>query len=1323
MPRNDDDIDLVGLFGLSAAEAGALGLDAPAPAALSSDDASSSPEGLPAQAVQPPDAPSPHPTTGRSRPIHVREDNTRLDEELDLLAMLDGRGPAPAPTATLDAGHASPRDLAPAPAPAPAPAVELSSTVASLTPATDDTDRAALSSGEDSAPMLPRWQRATASGSAQPEVSGPGLEVSGSGLEEEDEALVSLFGLSGEEAASLGLPSQETPTLLADDTPALLADDAPALLVTEAPTPLVEMSVTPSLEQDIDVEGLFDLSNEEVWALGLTPPDRDTRADERRAGPVVLPGGNNHDDEEDTALPFNGETPLPTMRLQAIAPLPQPLPRGGDFHADPALLEAFAEESAELLDGLHVELEGLEGNPEDRDAFLETRRIIHTLKGGAKMCGFEHIGALTHACENLLDLVADGAAPLDTPALRALFACEPLLRATVQDALTGSGRAAGEEAERLTELAAHFDALCVGAGSTVQAPWRDDIDASLAVDTVPSISAAPWDNNEADGDEEDQGGAPSAPLDEPILVETRLEAETRLEERSALSEPAPQSAGDATTGSAGVLPADVGAQNPRSVTDTPEAGTRVDTPEARPGRQDVGAPGERRADVSEASASADTDTPDNGPAHAAPPLDDTPSTARPVTNQPEASAEADLSKAPSEAERPEAPSEAERPEAPSEADRSEASVGLVAGPQRAAAYAEPARPAGWVPAVVVAPKPERAAGRGDEPRPSGRRGSNSINVDLAKVDAVVAKVTEVAAHRASYQGMVRQLMDTAEEARRNVERLQALAAQIGNECARMRPEPTRSTPGAQSGARDDLDLESYSPLNTAVLQLQEAVSDQQALIQRVADTITTHWRLRAVESRVDADIQSALVNIRLIPLANMRVRLDGVVRQATQATGKNVRWTLQGGSVAVEKNVFDHLFEPLMHLLRNAVDHGLESAEGRRAAGKPETGSITVEARQEDNRIVIRVVDDGAGIDPDRVAALAVDRGVIAPDAARGLTPQQRMELIFTPGFSTAASVSHLSGRGVGMDAVREACARMGGTLELESKGEQGTTFALHLPLSLSVTRGLIVRDGGCSMALPVTGVSALHLVSADDIVEGPLGRVARIEGQDLPVYNLPPLPGARAADYVRNGEVHVLQVAHEGGFIGVLIEDVLGEEEMLVKAPPALLRHVKSLLGAYVLPDGTVAPVVNLPRVLADLRPVATLSPPAAEVGERPRTALIVDDSTSMRVALSGTLRNAGFTVLTARDGQEALDVLKHEGLPSLVTLDIEMPRMDGLEALFAIRQMPGAEALPVFMMTSRGGAKHRRAAEQLGATRYFTKPYRDSELAAAATAACATT
>jgi chemosensory pili system protein ChpA (sensor histidine kinase/response regulator) len=864
-----------------------------------------------------------------------------------------------------------------------------------------------------------------------------------------------------------------------------------------------------------------------------------------------------------------------------------------ELGVDPALLDAFAEESAELLDGLHVELEHLESNVDDQGALLETRRIIHTIKGGAKMCGFELVALLTHACENLLDLIADGVAPLDGQNLRALFECEPLLRAAVQDALTGGGA----NLDGVATLAARFDAYCLARGPREAA--RDERGASPATMAIADLS-------------------PASETDVPPAGSVR--------------------SGSLPTGDgSGADVADTAAEGPATATAVSKAhAVHAVSPET----DTVGADGIRP------SSSA------NG--------------------------------------------------------AGEGSTGATASTPSASG--DPARPRWHGTHDVGSPRSGSERGRGREAQRGGRN-ANSINVDLSKVDAVVAKVTELAAHRVSSQGMIGQLLATSEDARRNVVRLHSVAMQLSNECTSILPEET---------THDDLDLERYTTLNTLVLQLQEAVSDQQALVQAFHDTITSHWSLQATESRVDADIQNALMSIRLVPLGSLRVRLDGVVRQAAEATGKVVRWQLQGSSVAVEKNVFDRLFEPLMHLLRNAVDHGLERGAERRAAGKPEAGTITVTAAQEGNHIVITVADDGRGIVANKVAALAVERGLITAEQAAAMTHQQKVGLIFTPGFSTAAKVSHISGRGVGMDAVREACLRMGGTLDVSSRPGAGTTFTMRLPLSLSVTRGLIIRDGGCLMVLPVAQVVALHLVSASDVVEVPGGRIARIDGQELPIYNLPPLAGAVPASYVQNGEINVLQLAHADGSIGVVIEDVLGEEEILIKAPPALLRGVKTLLGAYVLPDGRVAPVVNMPQLLADLRPVATLTAPKDERKSGELRALVVDDSMSMRVALSGTLQNAGFSVLTARDGQEALEVLKREGLPSLVTLDVEMPRMDGLETLFAIRQMAGAEELPVFMMTSRGGTKHRRAAEQLGATRYFTKPYRDSELATAARAVC---
>ena len=1214
MARESADVDLIEIFGLSAEEIASLGLAPSAPPLVRPD--APAPPTLPVEPQQARRATAlPRQTRDAgarpTAPAPARRAVAPLADDLALLAMLDSEADAidaPAGFAGGQSLRPATTDMAPprsAPrvtdadvdagrgaqgADAPAPA-ETGDTVASHAARRGSFRFVRVSKPTPPAPAgeaaAETWP---AAGDALP---------SSSPAEDEDIDLAALFGLSSEESLALGLAAP-LPTDVAPKPgpegqgqgpdPERSGQRIPALesawqgpdpegsgqRTTQVENP--ELPATPALQDSFE-RGPSNASAELHTDIDVPPEVVPAPTLQGHVPAMVLQGQAASSEPIDYTAPPAAYVAVANLQGQAASSEP----------IDPLLLEAFAEESAELLDALHVELENLEQSPGDHGALLEIRRVVHTIKGGAKMCRFEHVVALTHAGENLLDLVADGARPLDTPALRALFACEPLLRSLVQDAL--AGQSVGADVGPAIELAAHFDALCA---SAIDSDHERYTDSNIAANNSVVV-------------EDRADGAASAGVDVAIIEEGA----------SIASSPRP-----------------------------------VDPPE--PSREE----------------------PREG---ASPPL----------TSPPR--------------------------------------IGTASSTN-----------------VAAAPT------TGGPERSGGRRGRESINVDLAKVDAVVAKVTEMAAHRSSYQGMVGQLMDTTGEARRNILRLQGLALSIGNECMSMqqaRPARSQAKTEARAGRADDLGLESYNALGTLALQLQEAVADQQALIERLYDTITNHWSLRATESRVDADLQSALMNIRLIPLATMRVRLDGVVRQAAQATGKSVRWQLQGGNVAVEKNVFERLFEPLMHLLRNAVDHGLEGPEARRAAGKAETGVITVAVRGEDNHIVITVADDGAGIVPDKIAAVAVDRGVIDAARAATLSARQKTELIFTPGFSTAANVSHLSGRGVGMDAVREACLRMGGAIDVESRPGLGTTFTLRLPLSLSVTRGLIVRDGGCYMAVPVGQITALHLVPATDIVDAPasqggdsgrmgrvagvagvagvgrVARVARIEGHDLPVYTLPPFPGSTPAAYVQNDEVHVLQVPHEGGSLGLIIEDVLDEEEMLIKALPPLLRGVKTLLGSYVLPDGTVAPVINLPRLLADLRPAVTMRADQEETLERAPVALVVDDSMSMRVALSGTLQGAGFTVLTARDGQEALDVLKRESLPSIVMLDIEMPRMDGLETLFAIRQLPGAgpAELPVFMMTSRGGAKHRRAAEQLGATRYFTKPYRDSELAAAARAACA--
>lgn len=582
--------------------------------------------------------------------------------------------------------------------------------------------------------------------------------------------------------------------------------------------------------------------------------------------------------------------------------------------------------------------------------------------------------------------------------------------------------------------------------------------------------------------------------------------------------------------------------------------------------------------------------------------------------------------------------------------------------------------------------------------------NNRLAVDLVKVEGVVAKATEIVANRAASHGLVEALSGTMSELLHNVQRLQSIAMNLQYQIA---------TQGLDSTAEQDpegLALETYGPIKQLMLQLQEAVSDQQALVQSAMDGVTGKRALAALETRLDTELQGALMNMRLLPLSQLRVRLDQVVRSAAATSEREVHWTMEGQDVTLDKHVCDKLFEPLMHLLRNAIGHGIESPDERQAKGKPRYGSIDIQATVEGKQAIITVSDDGRGIDPERVAAKAIARGIISEREAHTLSPREKVDLIFRPGFSTADAVTELSGRGMGMEIVRETCTRMGGTVTISSGDGGGTLVTLQVPLSLSVVHTLIVRDAGRQLAIPASQVTSVHLVQKVAVINHPRGRSVRIGQTQVPLYRLPATtPHAPIGNDVQ--EQSVLLVPYRGTHAAIMVDELVNEEDSMVKPLPLLLQGVDRLLGAIVLPDGEPAPVINLPPLLdmvagagqAAQSPVATA--PASHV------ILVVDDSLTMRMALSQSLEHVGYTVLTARDGQEALEIIRTRGLPDLITLDIEMPRMDGLETLYAIRNTPGGESLPIFMITSRTGQNHKRTAMQLGATHYFTKPYRDSE------------
>jgi chemosensory pili system protein ChpA (sensor histidine kinase/response regulator) len=585
--------------------------------------------------------------------------------------------------------------------------------------------------------------------------------------------------------------------------------------------------------------------------------------------------------------------------------------------------------------------------------------------------------------------------------------------------------------------------------------------------------------------------------------------------------------------------------------------------------------------------------------------------------------------------------------------------------------------------------------------------SNRLAVDLSKVEDMVARVTEIVANRAASRSLVDTLSSTVMEMQRTSKRLQEIAAGLHHHISAL---------GLDSVVTDDPDelgLETYGPIPQLLLQLQEATSDQQALVQAGMNVVTNQQALAVLESRLDTELQAALLQMRLLPLNQLRVRLDQVVRSAVTA-GREVRWVMEDQHVALDKQVCDRLFEPLMHLLRNAIDHGIEHPAEREARGKPRTGHIVVQAVTEGNQAVITVSDDGRGIDPEKIAETAVRRGIITAEQAAALSQREKQDLIFRPGFSTATTVTELSGRGMGMEIVRETCMRMGGSVSIGERAGGGTTVTLNVPLSLSVIPALLVRDDNAILAVPASQVFFVQLGQPGDIVKRGgnfMARVGQNSRAEVPLFHLRRTQNDPSSLLRGERTYSFLVVPYRGERVAIIVDDVLDEQELIVKPLPLLLQGVERLLGAVVLGDGVPAPVLNLPPLLEYMtRERVQMARPAPVRLEKP-TVLVVDDSVTMRTALMQSLKHAGFNVLPARDGQEALEIIRTNGLPSLITLDIEMPRMDGLETLYAIRHMEGGELLPIFMLTSRTGQSHRRTAMKMGATRYFTKPYNDSE------------
>ena len=773
------------------------------------------------------------------------------------------------------------------------------------------------------------------------------------------------------------------------------------------------------------------------------------------------------------------------------------------------LLDVFMEEAHEVLERLHASLETLERGYSD-DAFVEVRRALHTFKGGARMCGMRILSELAHAGESLVGaILSSGSEEPQARAITLLFATEYELRAALQHPDTGQG-SDRSVADLTNQLRAFGSPAGVAAAQPVPAkPVSGQREALKVKDdpaTLPTAAAM------------DAASARRPDLVEALEPPRVLPAQPSVE-MPAVAQPVPNAVPVAATiSSHGGLAAqllEVFIEEAGEMLDILH--TCLETLERQP-EQSAMAEARRavhtikggarmcgRSSVAElAHACEDViGRPEPGnvrpPAGALPVLFEAENEMRAALDTPACGTGSDdsvhaligrlrgLATAPAVAPQGARPTpvmaNTGRPRTPIEPPPTDAvpAQGRLAGTSTSVPTQGPADETAATTAEEAnegdlfdgGPQPFPL----DKPRLLARPGippahnqSNRVAVDLEKVEALVTKVTEIVANRTASHGLVETLANTVSEMARAVHRLQTIAIGLQYQVT------SRGYDTLLEQDTDGLDLETYGPLHQLLLQLQEAAADQQAIVQGINDIVARKRALAAVETRLDTELQSALLNMRLLPLSQLRVRLDQVVRTAAGAAEREVRWTMEGQDVALDKYVCDRLFEPLMHLLRNCVDHGIEPPDEREAAGKSRVGRIMVRASVEGNQAVVTVSDDGRGIDPDKIARIAVERGVIGADRAATLSTREKLELVFRPGFSTAKEVTELSGRGMGMEIVREVCTRMGGSVSIGKREAGGTIVVLQVPLSLSVVHCIVVRDLGRYLAIPASQVSFVQL-------------------------------------------------------------------------------------------------------------------------------------------------------------------------------------------------------------------------------------------------------
>ncbi len=622
----------------------------------------------------------------------------------------------------------------------------------------------------------------------------------------------------------------------------------------------------------------------------------------------------------------------------------------------------------------------------------------------------------------------------------------------------------------------------------------------------------------------------------------------------------------------------------------------------------------------------------------------------------------------------------------------------------------------YVPATVPTSAPASAAAPDIEAE-SGQRAHLRVRADM--IDRLVNEAGEVAIARSRIEGELRSLKSNLLELTGSVIRLRTQVREIEIQ-GESQIQSRMSQVGEAAEGFDPLEFDRYTRFQELTRSLAEGVNDVSTVQQSLLKNLDDADAALVAQTRLSRDVQQQLFSIRTVPFGSLSERLYRILRTTAKELDKRANLEIRGGKTELDRSVLEKLAGPLEHLLRNALDHGIEARSVRAQAGKPETGEIALTVRQVGNEIAIELTDDGSGLNLEHIRAKAVAQGRIAADAQP--TTAQLIECIFQPGFSTAAKVTQVSGRGIGMDVVRAEIAALGGRVEVTTQPGAGSAFLVYLPLTLAVAQAVLVRAGGRLWALPAPMVEQVQQVKAEALVSLYVQRRVEWQGRSYPFHYLPRLLGDLHYSPETGRYNAVLLLRAGQSLAAVHVDEMIGHQEVVVKNIGPQLARVSGIAGATVLGTGEIVLIIN-PVQLAQRADVPVFDPnaeqlapqvpkmgsPAATAG--PPLVMIVDDSLTVRKITSRMLTREGFAVVTAKDGVDGLQVIT-DRTPDVILLDIEMPRMDGFEFAKTLKRDPKHAHIPIIMITSRTAEKHRNRAKELGVDLYLGKPYQEEEL-----------